>query len=89
MFLQRMIQESESSTLSSHRSIATTSKPNRIIISLRRILGYDAKRLINSIVMNEAYIGQADIFNIRIVLNLQLLHMSAYCEQTACKEPFR
>ena len=89
ILLQYMVQESQSPTFSSHRTVAYTCKPDCIVVCLRRILRHDTQGLVNTIVVNEAYIGLADIFNIRIVLNLQLLHMSAYCEQTACKEPFR
>ena len=83
-----MVQEGESSTLSSQRAVTATGEPDGVVISILVVFGYHTQRLVDTVVMNQPYIGLADILDIRLILDLECTDGSSYGEQTACKKPF-
>ena len=52
VFLQHMVQERQSSTLSAHRAVTATREPYRVVVRLRRVLGHHAQRLIDAVVVD-------------------------------------
>ena len=80
VFLQHMVEERQSSTLSTHCAFSYAGKPNRVIIRVGGVFGNDAKRLIDSVVVNKADIGLTDVFYIRLVLDLQRTYGASYGE---------
>ena len=88
IFLQHMVEESESSTLTSHRTATTTREPYRVVVRVRSISSYYTKCLIDTIVVNKTYIHLPHVLDICIVFYLQCTDRSAHREQAACKQPF-
>ena len=83
-----MVEERKSPALSAHRSIAATGKPDGVVIGLRRVFGYHAKRLIDTVVVDKPDIRLTDVLDIRLVLYLEGANRSTNSEQTPCKKPF-
>ena len=88
MFLQHVVEESESSTLSAHRSAATTAEPDRVVVGLRRITGYHTQSLVDTIIVDKTDIHLPHVLDVHVVMDLQGADCSTDGEQTARKEPF-
>ncbi len=83
-----MVEEGESSTLSSHRAVAATREPDRVVIGVRRIFGYHTQCLVDAVIVDQTNIRLSNMFNVRLILNLQSADRTTYREQTPCKKPF-
>ena len=82
-----MVEERQSSTLAAHRSVAYARKPDSVVVGVGRVFGHNAEGLVDTVVMDEADIGLADVLDIGLVLDLEDVDLSADSEQSAGKEP--
>ena len=78
VFLQHMVEERQSSTLSSHRAVTQTGEPDRIVIGVGAVFSDYTQGLVDTVVVDQTYIRLPDILDIRLVRNLQGTDRSSY-----------
>ena len=88
MFLQDMVQESESASFAAHRAVPASREINRAVICLGSIARHDTQGLIDTVVVYEPDIGLPDVLYIRFVLDGQFVHFVPDREQATCEQPF-